>query len=108
MDIGDWGGLVLRGGYRVPAVDAGSAQRLALFDSFCWCVEPWDAKSVEAELRKRGLTPVADNDKDFQSFHVKDHDGFDPGLFAGSARPQRADVWHASGSSAEGVGAGRH
>ena len=33
---------------------------------------------MEAELRKRGLTPVADNDgKGFESFHVKDPDGFD-------------------------------
>src|SRR6185369_12859255 len=36
------------------------------------------AKTVEAELRKRGLDPVADNDgKGFESFHVKDPDGFD-------------------------------
>ena len=33
---------------------------------------------MEQELRKRGLTPVADNDgKGFESFHVKDLDGFD-------------------------------
>ena len=41
-------------------------------------IEPWNAKTVEAELRKRGLDPVADNDgKGFESFHVKDRDGFD-------------------------------
>jgi hypothetical protein len=37
----------------------------AVFDSFCWGIEPWDAKKVEAELRKRGLAPVADNHGEF-------------------------------------------
>jgi len=89
MDIGDWGGLVLRGGYRAPAGDPARAPRRALFDSFCWGIEPWDARSVEAELRKRGLTPVADNDKDFQSFHVKDPDGFDLQISNGSRKNRR-------------------
>jgi catechol-2,3-dioxygenase len=41
-------------------------------------IEPWDAKTVEAELRKRGLSPVAENDTNgFESFHVKDPDGWD-------------------------------
>ena len=66
------GGRWRRGG------GAPRAPRNAAFDGFCWGIEPWDAKKVEAELRKRGLTPVADNHgKDFQSFHVKDPDGFD-------------------------------
>jgi catechol 2,3-dioxygenase-like lactoylglutathione lyase family enzyme len=90
VDIGDWGGLVLRGGYQAPpAPPAGDAAatggrggpprvpRLAAFDGFCWGIDPWDARKVEAELRKRGLTPVADNQGDFQSFRVKDPDGFD-------------------------------
>jgi catechol 2,3-dioxygenase-like lactoylglutathione lyase family enzyme len=103
LDIGDWGGLILRGGYQAPPAplnpesrptnpdganaDAAArggrggggprAPRNAVFDSFCWGIEPWDAKKVEAELRKRGLAPVADNHGDFQSFHVKDPDGFD-------------------------------
>src|SRR5262245_40640889 len=91
LDIGEWGGLVLRGGYQAPpAPPAGDAPaggggrgggprapRNAVFDNFCWGIEPWDAKKVEAELRKRGLAPVADNHGDFQSFHVKDPDGFD-------------------------------
>src|SRR6185369_1134726 len=99
LDIGDWGGLVLRGGYVAPpapppseAPPAGRggqgggggqggpggggprAPRNAAFDGFCWGIEPWDAKTVEAELKKRGLTPVADNHGDFQSFHIKDPD----------------------------------
>ena len=109
LDIGDWGGLVLRGGYQAPpgrqhrprrAAAAPAARRSrrgapraprnAVFDSFCWGIEPWDAKQVEAELRKRGLTPVADNDgKDFQSFHVKDPDGFDLQISNGSRKNRR-------------------
>jgi len=104
LDIGDWGGLVLRGGYQPPPPSsdpapagrgggpsgAPRAPRLAAFDGFCWGIEPWDAKKVEAELRKRGLTPVADNHgSDFQSFHVKDPDGFDLQISNGSRRNRR-------------------
>jgi len=113
LDIGDWGGLVLRGGYQAPpaptstptgdAAAAGRgggrggagggaprAPRLAAFDGFCWGIEPWDAKSVEAALRTRGLTPVADNQgKDFQSFHVKDPDGFDLQISNGNRKNRR-------------------
>jgi catechol 2,3-dioxygenase-like lactoylglutathione lyase family enzyme len=47
-------------------------------EGFGFDIEPWNAKTVEAELRKRGLNPVADNDGNgFESFHVKDPDGFD-------------------------------
>jgi catechol 2,3-dioxygenase-like lactoylglutathione lyase family enzyme len=104
LDIGDWGGLVLRGGYQAPAPlpDASApaaggggrggprAPRLAAIDGFCWGIEPWDAKHVEAELRKRGLTPVADNQgKDFQSFHVKDPDGFNLQISNGNRKNRR-------------------
>jgi catechol 2,3-dioxygenase-like lactoylglutathione lyase family enzyme len=104
LDIGDWGGLVLRGGYQAPPPSADPAPvgrgggpggaprapRNAAFNGFCWGIEPWDAKKVEAELRKRGLTPVADNHgSDFQSFHVKDPDGFDLQISNGSRRNRR-------------------
>jgi catechol 2,3-dioxygenase-like lactoylglutathione lyase family enzyme len=108
LDIGDWGGLVLRGGYQAPppapasAADAAAggrgaapgaaprAPRLAAFDGFCWGIEPWDAKQVEAELRKRGLAPVADNQgQEFQSFHVKDPGGFDLQISNGSRKNRR-------------------
>ena len=45
--------------------------------NFAWGIDPWDTNKVEAELKKRGLNPVADHAGDFKSFHVKDPDGFD-------------------------------
>jgi len=107
LDVGDWGGLVLRGGYQPPPApptpppdaNAGGGRtgrggprppRNAAFDGFCWGIEPWDAKKVEAELRTRGLTPVADNHgKDFESFHVKDPGGFDLQISNGNRRNRR-------------------
>lgn len=69
LDIGAWGSAVFRG--------APEEQR-AVVESFCFVIEPWSAKTVEAELRKRGMMPVAENDgRGFESFHVKDPDGFD-------------------------------
>ena len=106
LDIGDWGGLVLRGGYQPPpAPPAGDAPagagggrgggprapRNAVFDNFCWGIEPWDAKKVEAELKKRGLNPIADNDpkNKFESFHIKDACGFDLQISNGNRSNRR-------------------
>ncbi|HTE44921.1 MAG TPA: VOC family protein [Gemmatimonadaceae bacterium] len=92
MDVGNWGTVVLKqaapgtfpdsvgagaaGGGR--AGGGGRAPSRAVVESFCWTIEPWDAKKVESELRRRGLSPVVDNDgKGFESFHVHDPDGFD-------------------------------
>ena len=70
LDIGDWGSAI----FKVAPPD----QTRVLVDGFGFAIEPWNAKTVEAELRKRDLSPVADNDgKGFESFHVKDPDGFD-------------------------------
>jgi catechol 2,3-dioxygenase-like lactoylglutathione lyase family enzyme len=72
-----------------------------VFDGFCWGIEPWDAKTVEAELRKRGLIPVADNQgKDFQSFHVKDPDGFDLQISNGNRSNRRQGAANGKTSSA--------
>jgi len=50
----------------------------AVVESFCFGIEPWNASNVEAELKKRGLAPVAEKGPDgLESFHVKDPDGFD-------------------------------
>jgi catechol 2,3-dioxygenase-like lactoylglutathione lyase family enzyme len=111
MDIGDdVGSVVIRGGYVAPPAppprqpapsDSAGGGRgggrggartpvRAVWDSFCWGIEPWDAKKVEAELTKRGLNPVADNEgKDFQSFHVKDPDGFDLQISNGNSKNRR-------------------
>jgi catechol 2,3-dioxygenase-like lactoylglutathione lyase family enzyme len=62
--------------------------RLAAVDGFCWGIEPWNARKVEAELRKRGLDPIADG-KDFESFHVKDPDGFDVQISNGNRGKRR-------------------
>ncbi len=109
LDIGDIGSVLIVGGYEPPPAPprptpppiaagdsagrggrggrGGGAPRApaqAVWDSFSWQISPWNAKNVEAELRKRGLNPVADNDgKGFESFHVKDPDGFDVQLSNG-------------------------
>ena len=70
LDIGDWGSAIFKA--------APPEQTTALVDGVAFAIEPWNAKTVEAELRKRDLNPVADNnDKGFQSFHVKEPDGLD-------------------------------
>ncbi|HXT69090.1 MAG TPA: hypothetical protein VN700_05025 [Vicinamibacterales bacterium] len=82
MDTGNWGSVIFRQaepGGAAPAAGAGrgGASR-SVVESFCFVIDPWNAKTVEAELRKRGLDPVAVNDgKGFESFRVKDPDGFD-------------------------------
>jgi catechol 2,3-dioxygenase-like lactoylglutathione lyase family enzyme len=71
MDLGNWGTVIFR-----QAAASGSDR--AVVTSFGFVIAPWDAKAVGSELRKRGLSPVADNDgKGFESFHVQDPDGFD-------------------------------
>jgi catechol 2,3-dioxygenase-like lactoylglutathione lyase family enzyme len=70
LDIGDWGSAIFKA--------APPEQTTVLVDGFGFAIEPWNAKTVEAELRKRDLNPVVDKDgKGFESFHVKDPDGFD-------------------------------
>ena len=56
----------------------------AVVDHISWGIEPWDTKTVQAELLKRGLTPREDTGNRgsmetsaFKSFHVKDPDGWD-------------------------------
>ena len=69
LDIGDWGSVIFK---QAPE------QHSAVAENFCFVIEPWSQKTVQEELRERGLTPVAENDgKGFESFHVKDPDGFD-------------------------------
>lgn len=81
MDVGQWGTVIFK---QDPSV------KIATIDSFGFVIDKWDAKNVEAELKKRGLTPVADNDgKGFESFHVKDPDGFDLQIANGNGHAKR-------------------
>ena len=69
LDIGNWASAVFR---------QIAEQQPARVVNFCFVIEPWSAKKIEAELRKRGLSPVAENDdRGFESFHVKDPNGWD-------------------------------
>lgn len=69
LDIGRWGSAVFR---------SAPERKRAVVDGFCFVVAPWDARKVEAALRRRGLDPIRDdNGHGFESFHVKDPDGWD-------------------------------
>lgn len=117
LDIGDWGGIIIRGGYRPSAAEVAAERaqyerraerarargiqmgpfvpRNAVFDNVCWGIKPWDARKVEAALKARGLSPVADNrGSDFESFHVKDPDGFDVQISNGNRRNRRVTPAH--------------
>ncbi len=82
MDVGNWGSVVFKKAAPgvLEAASAGGGRGgpvRAVVDGFGFAIDTWDAKAVEAALRKRGLDPVADNDgKGFESFRVKDPDGF--------------------------------
>jgi catechol 2,3-dioxygenase-like lactoylglutathione lyase family enzyme len=88
LDMGDWGSAIFRqadaASFEAPGGRAGGGGRggpvHAVVESFCFDVAPWNAKTVEAELRQRGLEPKAENGtmgSGFESFHVKDPDGWD-------------------------------
>ncbi|MEA3247720.1 MAG: hypothetical protein U9Q74_16335, partial [Gemmatimonadota bacterium] len=119
MDIGDWGTMIFRADPALAALPpggpapadtgggrggraggagargggggrGGGAPPRAVVEGFCWGIEPWNARAIEAELRKRGLDPVADNRAGgFESFHVKDPDGWDVQVSNGNARNRR-------------------
>jgi catechol 2,3-dioxygenase-like lactoylglutathione lyase family enzyme len=84
LDMGDWGSAIFKSApansFEAPAAGGrGRAEpvRVAV-DTFAFVIDRWNAKTVEAELRKRGLDPVAVNDgTGFESFRVKDPDGWD-------------------------------
>jgi len=87
MDLGDWGTAIFKqapaSSFEAPAAGGGGGRGgprepvRAVVESFGFAIDQWNAKKVESELTKRGLTPVADNKGAFESFHVKDPDGFD-------------------------------
>jgi catechol 2,3-dioxygenase-like lactoylglutathione lyase family enzyme len=90
VDMGGWGTAVFR---QTPP----DGQPHASVESVSWVIDAWNAKTVEAELKRRGLSPVAENGpmNGFESFWVKDPDGWpvqvcnDKGWAAGSTRSEK-------------------
>jgi catechol 2,3-dioxygenase-like lactoylglutathione lyase family enzyme len=103
LDIGDWGGAIIRGGYEAPApppAPAGGAggaaggrggprtPRNAQVESFSWGITPWDTKKVEAELKKRGIAATPTGDKSMPGFRFKDPGGFTCEITDGRVNPR--------------------
>ncbi len=93
LDMGDWGSAIFKaaapGAFDGPPAGGAGRGRGAdvrvVVESFSFAIDQWNATEVEAELRKRGMTPVADNDgTGFESFWVKDPDGWDLQISNGS------------------------
>ena len=78
LAIGDVGEIILRN-RRTPAPPATSGPQVTgLIDHISFGVEPWDKDGVKVELTGRGLAPRDDfQDGGFESYHVKDPDGWD-------------------------------
>jgi catechol 2,3-dioxygenase-like lactoylglutathione lyase family enzyme len=76
LDIGDWGSAVFRQATRdTYTVQPPEGRRVAV-SGFAFVIDQWNAKRVAAELEKRGLNPVPENRGKFESFFVKDPDGW--------------------------------
>jgi hypothetical protein len=110
LDIGPISTVIIRGGYTPPppppappAPPAGDSSGRgrgrggpreapkAVWDIMALQIAPWDAKKVEAELTKRGFTPVAVKDANgYEAFRVKDPDGFEVEISNGAYSKARA------------------
>ena len=82
MDVGDWGSCILRAAPPDSfdpgrSATGGAPTPRAAVRGFAWVIDDWDAGKVSRELVKRGMTPVAENKGAFESFRVKDPDGWD-------------------------------
>ena len=55
-----------------------------LVDHIAYTIETWDKNAVEAELKRRGLSPTPDTE---DSFHVKDPDGFNLQISGKNMKP---------------------
>lgn len=79
MKVGNVGGIIIRNraGYEGATAGTNRPNITGLIDHISWGVEPWDTAKVKAELQKRGLDPQPDMDGKFQSFHLRDPDGWD-------------------------------
>jgi catechol 2,3-dioxygenase-like lactoylglutathione lyase family enzyme len=63
--------LVFGDSFLIPRNRTANTPRI---DHIAYTIENWDKNAVEAELKRRGLKPVADTEN---SFHVQDPNGFD-------------------------------
>jgi len=118
LDIGDWGGAIIRGGYEAPPAPAPAAAaapppaaaqppaggaapggasggrggprapRLVQIESFSFGITPWDAKKVAAELKKRGIDATPLDDKNLPGFRIKDPGGFTCDITDGRVNPR--------------------
>jgi hypothetical protein len=79
MKVGNVGGIIIRNraGYEGAGGGTNRPTITGLIDHISWGVEPWDTAKVKAELEKRGLDPQPDMNGKFQSFHLRDPDGWD-------------------------------
>jgi hypothetical protein len=78
LAIGDVGEIIIRNRRNPPAAGSGGPQVMGTIDHISFGVEPWDKDAVKAELIDRGLSPRDDfQDGGFESYHVKDPDGWD-------------------------------
>jgi catechol 2,3-dioxygenase-like lactoylglutathione lyase family enzyme len=78
LAIGDVGEIIIRN-RRSPASSGGTGDQVTgVINHISFGIEPWDKDDVKAELTRRGLAPRDDfQDGGFESYHVKDPDGWD-------------------------------
>src|SRR6185295_14752367 len=74
LDIGEIGNCIFRDAS--PESFGANGPRAAI-RAFAWVIDTWNARPVQAELTRRGMTPAADNSGAFESFHVRDPDGWE-------------------------------
>ncbi|HKS73042.1 MAG TPA: VOC family protein [Terriglobales bacterium] len=79
MKVGSAGGIIIRNRAGYEGVDGATNRSpiTGLIDHVSWGIEPWDTVKVKAELEKRSLDPKPDMIGKFQSFHLRDPDGWD-------------------------------
>jgi catechol 2,3-dioxygenase-like lactoylglutathione lyase family enzyme len=79
LKTGNVGGIIIRNRAGYPGLTEGANRPgiTGLIDHVSWGVEPWDTGKVKAELEQRGLDPQPDMVGKFQSFHLRDPDGWD-------------------------------
>jgi len=85
LNINNIGEIIIRNSRR-PADSSSNGQPArgdrppltGVINHVSWGVQPWNTEAVEAELKRRGLSPRPDMvGDDFKSFHVLDPDGWD-------------------------------